>query len=41
MFNNNPDFYPTPHALITKMLDKIDFKYISSILENSAGKGDL
>jgi len=41
MFKNNPDFYPTPSELIQKMLDKIDFKYISSILENSAGKGDL
>ncbi|HBY20186.1 MAG TPA: DNA methyltransferase, partial [Clostridiales bacterium] len=41
MFNNNPDFFPTPATLIAKMLDKIDFKYISSILENSAGKGDL
>jgi len=41
MFNNNPDFYPTPPTLIAKMLDKIDFKMTSSILENSAGKGDL
>ena len=41
MFNNNPDYYPTPPTLIQKMLDKIDFKMISSILEPSAGSGHL
>lgn len=38
---NNPDFYPTPSNIIHKMLSKIDFKYINSVLEPSAGKGDL
>ncbi|MDT0160321.1 DNA N-6-adenine-methyltransferase [Bacillus sp. AG4(2022)] len=41
MFKDNPDFYPTPKSLISKMLNKIDFRYISSVLEPSAGKGDL
>lgn len=41
MFNNNPDFYPTPRSLINKMLRDIDFKIISSVLEPSAGKGDI
>ncbi|WP_137743298.1 DUF4942 domain-containing protein [Robertmurraya siralis] len=41
MFTNNVDFYPTPNALIKKMLNKIDFRYINSVLEPSAGRGDL
>jgi hypothetical protein len=41
MFNNNPDFYPTPNTLIRKMLSFIDFKTIKTVLEPSAGKGDL
>jgi len=41
MFNNNPDYFPTPPNLIAKMLDKIDFKQISSILEPSGGSGHL
>jgi len=41
MFKNIPDFYPTPSTLIRKMLDKLDFKMLSSILEPSAGNGVL
>jgi hypothetical protein len=41
MFNNNPDFYPTPQSLINKMLLKIDFKTIQTVLEPSAGDGRL
>lgn len=41
MFKENTDFFPTPPALIRRMLDKLDFRMLSSILENSAGKGDL
>ncbi|MFA7287448.1 MAG: DUF4942 domain-containing protein [Melioribacteraceae bacterium] len=44
MFTSNPDFYPTPPHLISKMLSKITpdiAKNIKSILEPSAGKGDL
>jgi hypothetical protein len=35
------DFYPTPQALIDRMLDGLDWRFIESILEPSAGKGDL
>lgn len=41
MFENNKDFYPTPKKLINKMLEAIDFKTVSNILEPSAGKGDI
>lgn len=41
MFNDNPDFYPTPLALASRMAGMIDFKYAGKILEPSAGKGDL
>lgn len=34
-------FYPTPQALADKMLAGIDFDYVQSVLEPSAGKGDL
>ncbi len=37
----NKDFYPTPKALIEKMLNKIRDKKITTILEPSAGKGDI
>lgn len=33
--------YPTPPALADKLLDGIDWAYISTVLEPSAGKGDL
>ena len=39
MFNNT--FYPTPINIINKMLYSIDFKLINSVLEPSAGKGDI
>jgi hypothetical protein len=41
MFNNNTDFYPTPTNLIRKMLSFIDFRTIRTVLEPSAGKGDI
>ena len=41
MFKDNKDFYPTPEAIINKMLCDIDFKMIHSILEPSAGKGNI
>ena len=34
-------FYPTPANLANKMLDDIHWTYVNSILEPSAGKGDL
>ncbi|MBU8607798.1 DUF4942 domain-containing protein [Bacillus pumilus] len=41
MFKENPDFYPTPASLINKMNKKIDWKNIKSVLEPSAGSGNL
>jgi len=35
------EFYPTPIRLIDKMLSGIDFKLINTVLEPSAGKGDI
>lgn len=40
-FENNKEFYPTPALLAEKMLAKCDMKRVASILEPSAGKGDL
>ena len=34
-------FYPTPPALAEKMLAGLDMMYVHSVLEPSAGKGDL
>lgn len=34
-------FYPTPRALADKMLENLDMNYVHSVLEPSAGKGDL
>lgn len=39
MFNSN--FYPTPEELAHRMFDKVDFANVETILEPSAGKGDL
>lgn len=41
MFSDNKNFYPTPGHLIDKMLSGLDFDRIHSILEPSAGKGDI
>lgn len=35
------DYYPTPQNLLDKMLCDLDFSMIKSILEPSAGKGDI
>lgn len=37
----NKEFYPTPLSLINKMISNIDFNLLNSILEPSAGKGDI
>lgn len=39
--NEFKEFYPTPQSLIDKMLDGIQWKQNMSVLEPSAGKGDL
>lgn len=41
MFRDNKDFYPTPEAVINKMLFDIDFRMVQSILEPSAGSGNI
>lgn len=41
LYNGNNDFYPTPAHLAMKMLDKVNFKEVTTVLEPSAGKGDL
>lgn len=41
MFNNNKDFYPTTDTIIYKMLSDIKFDEITTILEPSAGKGNI
>lgn len=41
MFGDNKDFYPTPKELACKMLEGVDFNFVDSMLEPSAGKGDL
>lgn len=35
------EFYPTPESLVKKMLEGIDLAYVHTILEPSAGKGDI
>lgn len=37
----NDQFYPTPSSVAEKMLVGVDFTYVQSVLEPSAGKGDL
>lgn len=34
-------FYPTPPDLARKMIENIDLRYVESVLEPSAGKGNL
>lgn len=41
MFAENKDFYPTPQNLIDKMICDLDFTMIHTILEPSAGKGNI
>lgn len=41
MFKSNKEFYPTPQNIIDKMLCGLDFSMVKSILEPSAGKGDI
>ena len=35
------EFYPTPKTLLTKILDSIDWRKVKTVLEPSAGKGDI
>ena len=38
---NSSGFYPTPASLANRMLEGIHWMYVSTVLEPSAGKGDL
>jgi hypothetical protein len=38
---NNPDFYPTPETLITKMCSKVKWNNVQLVLEPSAGSGNI
>lgn len=35
------EFYPTPESLVKKMLEGVNWDYIHTVLEPSAGKGDI
>lgn len=41
MLNNIEEFYPTPLHVVYKMLADVDFKTMDSVLEPSAGQGDI
>ena len=39
--NARKNFYPTPPALVDKLMQGIDWNFAQSVLEPSAGKGDI
>lgn len=42
--NNNESFsgfYPTPSSLLDKILEGVDWRYVGTVLEPSAGKGNI
>ena len=41
MFEKNKDFYPTPKRVIEKMMDGIQLELVHTILEPSAGSGNI
>lgn len=41
MFNNIDEFYPTPSKLVKRMLEDIDWHTVRSVLEPSAGSGNI
>ena len=40
-FGTGDEFYPTPSSISGRMIGKINWKYVETVLEPSAGKGDL
>lgn len=38
---NYKEFYPTPEELVNKMLDRVNLNYVKTVLEPSAGKGNI
>lgn len=41
IYDNTIDFYPTPESLLEKITQGIDWKKVGTILEPSAGKGNI
>lgn len=41
IFSDNPDFFPTPRAIVRRMLAKLTNKDAKYFLDPSAGKGDI
>lgn len=41
MFTENKNYYPTPLKLISKMLEGVELRSFRTILEPSAGRGDI
>lgn len=39
--NDYKEFYPTPEEIVDKMLDGVNLNYVKTVLEPSAGKGDI
>lgn len=35
------EFYPTPEYLVKKMIEGVDWRFVETVLEPSAGKGDI
>lgn len=35
------EFYPTPEYLVEKMIEDVDWRFVETVLEPSAGKGDI
>ena len=40
-FGDSVEFFPTPKALAGRMIGKINWRHVNTILEPSAGKGDI
>lgn len=40
-YNFNEEFYPTPKSLLEKIFEGVDWSQVQTILEPSAGKGDI
>lgn len=41
IMNDYKEFYPTPEEIVDKMLDGVNLNYVKTVLEPSAGKGDI
>lgn len=41
IMNDYKEFYPTPEYIVEKMLEGVDMNYVETVLEPSAGKGDI